>query len=549
MPAFSAKRKMQGERGVERPPAVRCVVRERVPPLMRLAWRRTMAAAAAVALQACSSLLHVPDGATYRSADAQHAAVVRQGRVVVDGRPGTPQFDGIADGGVVLSRDGKRVAYVGMRGSKTFLVVDDREHGPFDAIARDGVQMSADGRRVALKLVRDGRWHLWLDGDLSKPYDGIAVGHPQFSADEKRVAYAALSGTTWMLVQDGVERPLGQNLLAEDFGFTADGELYAAYRQADGWRVRVGEASSDAFDAINKPGLMQSADRRATAFIARKGQQVFVCVNLVCGRAHRGVGARVQVDSSSFGDELFKAVLIGAVSGLAGLPASATNPLLTTPVGGGGGHTIIVGSVVFSPDNRHHAYVATDEGDAIMLDGAAAVPVPAGKPVDWMRFDDSSQVLMYRTAGSGTLQAAPLPGAPRHEGAGAGDPARAASVNLRLPDGDAVVFVDGRFAGVSPRRLSLTAGEHVLRVQAPGRASRSVTANAAPGQDLAVDLDAAADPVRAAVSATIARFNEPKLPAAAKARPDELLRGRVLAQVPLSEEVLGIAAHGAGATR
>ena len=142
------------------------------------------------------------------------------------------------------------------------------------------------------------------------------------------------------------------------------------------------------------------------------------------------------------------------------------------------------------------------------------------------------------------MQAAPLPGAPRHEGAG--DPARAASINLRLPDGDALVFVDGRFAGVSPRRLSLAAGEHVLRVQAPGRASRSVTANAAPGQDLAVDLDAAADPVRAAVSATIARFNEPKLPAAAKARPDELLRGRVLAQVPLSEEVLGIAAHGAG---
>lgn len=80
--------------------------------------------------------------------------MVRPGRIVVYGRPGTLQFDGIADGGVIFTRDGRRTAYFGMRGSKNFLDVDDRGHGPFDVISKEGVKMSANGRRVALTLIR-----------------------------------------------------------------------------------------------------------------------------------------------------------------------------------------------------------------------------------------------------------------------------------------------------------------------------------------------------------------------------------------------------------
>lgn len=520
------------------------VLRELVPPLIRC--RRAAAGLALLTLQGCVSLLHVADGTSYRSADGRRTAQVQHGRVVVDGKASTLKFDGIANGGVALSDDGQRIAYVGMRGSKNFLVVDDSEHGPFDSIAKSGVQVTPKGRHVALPLVQDDRWHLWLDGRLDKPHDGFAEGHPRFSADDVRVVYAVRDGKTWTLIVDGVAQPPIQGFVDDGIGFTSSGELYVGFLQADGWRVRLGDATSEAFDAINKPGLMLGPRGRSLAFIARKGQQVFVCIDLVCGKPHRGVGARVFLDGSTLGEDLANAVVFGIVGGVlgaaAGLPAYA-NPMVTMPTPGGSvGRYITVGSVVMSPDERHHAYVASDDSDAIIIDGVPALTVPAQKSVEWMRFEDSSQVLMLRLSGSSGLQAVAVPGTAQHEGAS--DPASAAFVDLGPAGADLLVFVDGRFAGVSPSRVSLSPGEHVLRLQAPRRVGRSVTISATAGQELTLDSELAIDPVRAAVAGAIAALDDASLTSVQKAKPDQVLQGRLLAAVPLSEDLLGVARYG-----
>lgn len=504
----------------------------RTPTLCRL-----VTLAALLALQACTSILHVPDGARYQSDDGNRLALVQQGRVVLDGQPQASVFDGVANSGVNFSPDGRRVAYIGMRGSKYFLVVDGREYGPFDGIAQAGVQFSPSGKRLSLYVVRDDRWQVWLDGALSPPYDGI-ISYPVYSRDESRVAFGARNGQAWSLVVDGVEQQPVKGLL-DNFGFTASGELYAAYQLADGFRVRIGDRTSESFTAINKPGLIRSASGRAIAFIAARGQEVFVCVDLVCGPPHRQIGTRVLVDRSIFGDNFWKALGAGVVLGLVSGQAVSVS-------GGGSAHYTIVGSVVFSPDDRHHAYVASDTADVIVIDGSAArLAVPPGQTVESMRFDDSSQVLMARVSGDPSrVLVAPVPGAPRYDGAGAG---AVATLRLTLPAADTLVFVNGRFAGLSPSTLQVPAGPLVLRVQAPGRLAKEVPVNAAPGQELTVVLDAPDDPVRAAVQSAIVKFDDPKLPLAAKAKRDHIWRGRILAQVPHSEEVIGVALYGAGA--
>ena len=113
---------------------------------------RIVTLAALLALQACTSILHVPDGARYQSDDGNRLALVQQGRVVLDGQPQASVFDGVANSGVNFSPDGRRVAYIGMRGSKYFLVVDGREYGPFDGIAQAGVQFSPSGKRLSCLL-------------------------------------------------------------------------------------------------------------------------------------------------------------------------------------------------------------------------------------------------------------------------------------------------------------------------------------------------------------------------------------------------------------
>lgn len=497
-------------------------------------------------LQGCNSILHVPDGARYESPDGRRSAVVQQGRVVLDGRPEAPRFDGIAAGGVVFSRDGRRMAYIGMRGSQNFLVVDGQEHGPFDGVVQSGVAFSPAGTHVALLLRQKDHWHVWLDGHLGRPWDGIAVGHPVFSADDVHAAWAARRGDTWVVELDGAEQVNGSTILAEGVGFTADGRLYVAYKAGDGWRVRLGDAVGEAYDGLMKPGLIVGPKQRALAYIGLRGKQVVVCVDMACGPPHAGVGTRVRVDSWNLGEDLLRAVFIGAIGGviggLTGTSPASMAPMMPTTSGSPAGRYLRAGSVVFSPDERHHAYVGSDEIDRVVVDGRPALTLPVAARVDWMRFDVGSQVLMLRVAGEPALRALPVADLPRHEDAGEG----AATLLLRLPAADTLVFADDRFAGVAPERLRLAPGRHVLHLQSPGRQPLRQEVDLAAGQELMLEVDLAPEPVRQVVQSAIERLADPKLLPGPKLETHDLWRGRLSASLPLSEEVLGLARYGGG---
>jgi len=55
-------------------------------------------------------------------------------RVTVDGQPG-PAYDGILEGSLVFSADGKRVAYAAKKGAKWLVVIDGQPGPEYDDIS------------------------------------------------------------------------------------------------------------------------------------------------------------------------------------------------------------------------------------------------------------------------------------------------------------------------------------------------------------------------------------------------------------------------------
>lgn len=501
-----------------------------------------LAALACSLVQGCATAPLASNGDRFSSLDGRRTAVFRDGRMQFDGRAPGPLFEGIYSRGVNFSRDGERAAYAGKRGSKWYLVADGSEYGPFDDMAREGPVFSPSGRHLTLSFIRGGKWYLWADGRESGPFDQIAHGDPFYSADESRMGYGTQDGKTWTVRVDGAAAVEGEALLVDGRGFTADNELYVGYRSAQGWQVRIGAATSETFAALNKPGVMLSPDRRSVAFIGRKDNQAQMCVNLVCGPLHRMVGARAVVETSMFPEGFWSKVMLGAVFNAAAAVAGAPNRVGVTSSGGSRQYTI-VGSVVFSPDGRHHAYVASDDADVVMIGTTRAATLPAGALVEWMRFDDASQVLMLRVAGEPALRVLPLPGTSTWQEPGAAE--GAATLTISAPHADALVLVDGRYAGMAPLSTRVAPGRHQVQVQSPFRRGSTIEVDAAEGSTRELQLAAPEDPVIAVVRAAVARLDDAKLAAAPKAQPGDIIRGRLQTAMPLSEEVLAAARYGA----
>lgn len=104
------------------------------------------------------------------SADGSHvvyAARNKQGRqlVVVGDKPGRP-YDAVWTDTIVLSRDGKRIAFSGKKGGKWYFVLDGKEEGPYDNTG--STYFSLDDRFVICEVKADGKWSVSV-------YDGPKV--------------------------------------------------------------------------------------------------------------------------------------------------------------------------------------------------------------------------------------------------------------------------------------------------------------------------------------------------------------------------------------
>jgi len=149
-----------------------------------------------------------PDGS--RLAVVQEARSSKARRVLVDGRHVGGTYDQIAKGTPIFSWDGKRVAFVGRREKRCFVVIDDKVSEPYEIQGdpQDGWPLAAlvfspDGKHVAYQVHQKNGTTLVIDGKTYGPYDDVPISGGKhvwglwefmFSPDSRSFAYRARKG-------------------------------------------------------------------------------------------------------------------------------------------------------------------------------------------------------------------------------------------------------------------------------------------------------------------------------------------------------------------
>lgn len=186
------------------------------------------------------------------SPDGQHAVWINrtggQFQVVLDGVAGPP-FDNIAKGPVVLSPDGRRLAYlVENKESGHLSVVVDGTAGPeYEKILSGTPMFSPDGRRIAYGAVLQEKYRVILDGVAGPDYE--LIGHLTFSGDSRRFAYAAQKEGKRFIVLDEVPGPPFEDVFIS--GFSPDHRHLVYYStEKKKKRVLVDGRPGSEFDTI-----------------------------------------------------------------------------------------------------------------------------------------------------------------------------------------------------------------------------------------------------------------------------------------------------------
>jgi len=164
---------------------------------------------------------------------------------------------------------------------------DDEPGERFAGIAIESIVLSADGRRLAYAAQSDAGWHVIRDGVRGPAHDGI--GAVVLSATGDRLAYAAVDAGRWRVVLDGRPGPAVGALLEGTLRFSADGAhlVYVAGR-GDGKVVVFDQQPGPSFDGISQ--LKLAPDSGEPIYVARRGRRSFVVQHGETGPPFDGIG-------------------------------------------------------------------------------------------------------------------------------------------------------------------------------------------------------------------------------------------------------------------
>jgi len=317
------------------------------------------------------------DGAHFAfvTVQGEDFVVVRDGSVL----PGT--FSAIMAGSLTLSRDGARLAFAALRGTKETgkrVVVTDGEVGAeWDDVYRGSPHIGPGGAHVAYAARRGESHYVVVDGREGPAYDGILEGSPVFSSDGEHVAYAAHKGDAMVAVIDGQEGPEFDRVpFAPVLNRDASRAAYPAV-QGDQVCVVVDGAAGDPWEDVGRDCIRFSPDGSRLAFLACRQGRWSVVVDGQAGPAYDDVlGARIAF--SADGTRVGYVGIARAEPAAEGAGDGTPKTEHVVVVDGKPGpayEAVATGHPVFSPDGKHSAYVARKGGQrVVVIDGHEAGP-------------------------------------------------------------------------------------------------------------------------------------------------------------------------------
>jgi len=287
-------------------------------------------------------------------------------------------YESLLDNSLVISPDGKHVAYATDDGYFYTVILDNERISLLAATSEDDTTLywyddvsvpfvfSPDSKHFAFVPTIDGKWTVVLDKKMDKLYDYILSGTPVFSPDSKKIAYGAVKGDDYFIVVDGKEgNNIYEDIAGETVTFSPDSKHLAFAAKKNGrWFIeKDGEIGKD-YDEIGS-SVIFSPDSKHLAYTAHKGDEwVVILDEKEVARYTNLVEQSLTFSPDSkrlaFGakkEDSFVVVIDGEESKI-------YETIVTTPV--------------FSPDSKHIAYtVQTGKKQYVILDDIEGTRYPA----------------------------------------------------------------------------------------------------------------------------------------------------------------------------
>ena len=245
------------------------------------------------------------------SGDGKHVAYVAEPGsfddvAVIDGKPGKVYggFEGdIIKGSLAISPDGSRHGYAVKKSREAYVVLDGKDGKPYAGVGRP--VFSPDSKRVAYTAVVGDKLLAVIDGQEGAGYDGLGI--PVFSPDSKSVAMGAKFGNREFILLNGQPQINGVDQKGyEQTGgprFSPDGKRLVYLAKAGGkWRMVDSGKEQKPYDGI-EDGFYFSVDGRHLATVVDDGKQEMVVVDGLEGNRYDMVvtlaGGEVRFDAAA----------------------------------------------------------------------------------------------------------------------------------------------------------------------------------------------------------------------------------------------------------
>lgn len=285
----------------------------------------------------------------------------------------------------VLSRDAKRLAFIGVRGEQQYVVCDGVESPPFEWVMPDSLTLAPGAAGVAYCVQTSKQTFAVVDGKQGKGYYAIERDRVIYSPDASRFAYCAhpVAGSG-VIVDSGEEGPRYD---AVEWPTFSENSVHLGYRATLGKQqfMVIDGNEQKHFDSISDASFICSPDGKHFAYDA------------VAADKHQ-----VVVDGKAFGP--YDAVKLGPGFSAAGgnwaavVYRDAKAMVILNGRESATYDSLIAGDFTFSPDGKHLAYgVKKGTQQYVVVDGVEQAPFDAlGNGT--LKFSPDSAHLIYQAA-------------------------------------------------------------------------------------------------------------------------------------------------------
>ena len=290
------------------------------------------------------------------SADGNHFAYSakdnNQSLLIIDHNQNQLLEKGLSVYFMQFAPDNKNLVYILFNGQYYFMVFHGLRSKAYESIDESSIYFSADGSKIAYIASKDHKQAIVNNGVEGQWFNN--VGCPVLSPDGKRLAYTAVNGKETILITDDiVSRPYES---ISDLQFNKDSKHYACVaKYRDQYVIIYDGHEGEMFPVIHSPLFSPDGNHFVYAMELKDGDEKTNGNYAIADGGRLGPYSTIVPASFKYNND-------GTIL-LFNVLKDTKNSVMVNGIEKANYKNVISGTAVFSPDNKHIAYIA-EKSDA-----------------------------------------------------------------------------------------------------------------------------------------------------------------------------------------